>query len=346
MSLEGNQVGKLRLTSWLLGAATTVMAVGGLFVASRAGHGVGYYGGLVFFGFAVLFVMLLIKTHYDLGKEAPSLRQFRALFVTVSGFLIPAVPEVSPRRPTIRKIVAADLRDALARGFADFDAQPSHLIFLCLIYPVVSLILARLTFGYETLPLFFPLLAGFTLVGPLAATGLYELSRRREQGLDFSWWHVFDVLRSPSIRAIVTLGVVLAAIFVAWLAAAQAIFVLVFGNWVPTSIAEFALQVFTTSSGWTLIIVGCGVGFLFALVVFTISVVSIPLLLDRKVGAVTAIRTSAKAVLANPGTMTVWGLIVAGALVIGSLPLFVGLAVVLPVLGHATWHLYCKVVER
>ena len=246
----------------------------------------------------------------------------------------------------IRVIDTADLRDALARGLADFMAQPTHLIILCVIYPVVGLILWRLTAGYDLLPYIFPLVAGFSLVGPLAATGLYELSRRRERGLDFSWWHVFDVLHSPSLPAIVALGFVLAAIFVAWLVAAHVIYLLIFGNWVPASLGEFAREVLTTYSGWALIIVGCGVGFIFAVVAMTISVVSLPMLLDRDVGAVRAVQTSIRAVRANRNTMAIWGVIVAGILVIGSLPIFVGLAIALPVLGHSTWHLYRKIIGR
>ncbi|MBI4183878.1 MAG: DUF2189 domain-containing protein [Proteobacteria bacterium] len=252
----------------------------------------------------------------------------------------------SPAQPVIRTIAVADLKDVLARGFADFMLKPSHLIFLVVIYPVVVLFLARLTAGYEILPLLFPLIAGFTLIGPAVAIGLYELSRRREDGLDTSWGHAFDVLRSPSIGAIAALSAVLMAIFVAWLGAAMVIYDMTFGSAPQASIAEFARQVFTTTSGWTLIIVGCGVGFLFAVVSFTISVVSFPLLLDRDVGAVTAVQTSIRAVLANPKPMAAWGLVVAGTLLIGALPFFVGLAVVLPVLGHATWHLYRKLVER
>ena len=254
--------------------------------------------------------------------------------------------EASPAQPIVRTIGTADLRHALARGLADFNAMPTHLFFLCLIYPVVTFIIARTYAGYEMLPLVFPLLAGYTLIGPLVATGMYELSRRREQGLDISRGHAFDVFRSPSIRAIATLGLVLLAIYFAWLGAALAIYMLNFGSAAPTSIAGFAHQVFTTSSGWALIIVGCGVGFLFAVAVLTISVVSFPMLLDRDVGVMTAVQTSVRAVLANPMTMAIWGLIVAGTLLIGSLPLFAGLAVVLPVLGHSTWHLYRKVVEH
>ena len=249
-------------------------------------------------------------------------------------------------KPNVRRIGTADLIDALAKGLDDFKAMPTHVVFLCLIYPVVLLIFARIYAGYEVLPLVFPLLAGYTLIGPLVATGMYELSRRREEGLDISRGHAFDVFRSPSIGSIATLGVVLMAIYFAWLGAAWAIYEAIFGNAAPTSIEEFARQVFTTPAGWTLIIGGSSAGFLFAVVVLTLSVVSFPLLLDRDVGVMTAMQTSVRAVLANPLTMAIWGLIVAVALLIGSLPLFVGLSVVMPVLGHATWHLYRKVVER
>jgi uncharacterized membrane protein len=250
-----------------------------------------------------------------------------------------------PDQPIVHKIGMADLRDALAKGLADFNAMPTHLVFLCLIYPIVTLIAARTAAGYELLPLVFPFLAGYTLIGPLVAIGMYELSRRREMGLDISRRRAFDVFRFPFIRAIATLGIVQMGICFAWLFAAQVIYERYFGSAVPASIAEFARQVFTTPSGWTLIIVGCGVGFLFAVVVFTLNVVSYPLLLDRDVGVMTAVVTSVRAVIASPITMAMWGLIVAGALVIGSLLFFVGLAVVVPVLGHSTWHLYRKVVE-
>jgi uncharacterized membrane protein len=248
-------------------------------------------------------------------------------------------------RPTVRIIGLRDLKDALARGIADFSAMPTHAVFLCLIYPIVGLLLARLTLGYEVLPLLFPLAAGFALLGPFAAIGLYELSRRREQGLDASWQDAFDVLRSPSRGAIAALGLLLLAIFVIWIAVAQAIYIANFGYEPAASIPDFLHQVFTTPAGRMLIIVGNLVGFLFALTVLTISVVSFPLLLDRDVGAVEAVLTSVRVVAANPVMMAIWGVIVAGLLVIGSLPFFFGLAVVVPVLGHSTWHLYRKVVE-
>ena len=138
----------------------------------------------------------------------------------------------------------------------------------------------------------------------------------------------------------------LMVIFLAWLAIAQWIYQGLFGVLPPDSITQFVRAVITTPEGWKLIVIGNAVGFLFAVAVLMISVVSFPLLLDRDVGAAVAVMTSVRAVAANPLAMAVWGLIVAVALVIGSLPFFIGLAVVMPVLGHATWHLYRKAVER
>ena len=253
--------------------------------------------------------------------------------------------ESNRARPIVRTIGLRDIKNALAEGIADFSAMPSHAVFLCLIYPIVGVLLARLTLGYEVLPLLFPLAAGFTLLGPFAAIGLYELSRRREQGLAASWQDAFDVLRSPSRGAIAALGLLLLTIFVIWIAVAQAIYVAYFGYEPAASIPHFLDQVFTTPAGRMLMIVGNLVGFLFALGVLTISVISFPLLLDRDVGAVEAVLTSVRVVARNPLMMAIWGLIVAALLLIGSLPLFFGLAVVVPVLGHSTWHLYRKVVE-
>jgi uncharacterized membrane protein len=251
----------------------------------------------------------------------------------------------TPVHLTVRTIKPADLKDALVKGIDDFSAMPSHAVFLCLIYPIVGLIAGRLVIGYDVLPLLFPLIAGFALVGPFAAIGLYEMSRRREQGLDISWRHVFDVRYAPSFGPILALGLLLMLIFLIWLAAAQAIYIATFGYQPAASVPGFLHQVLTTTAGWTLIIVGNGVGFLFAVMVLTLSVVSFPLLLDRDVGAAVAVLTSVRVVLANPVTMALWGFIVAALLVIGSIPFLFGLAIVMPVLGHATWHLYRKVVE-
>jgi len=246
--------------------------------------------------------------------------------------------------PTVRSIRLTDLGEVLRKGAADFWAMPTHLFFLGLLYPIVGLVLARLAFGYDVLPLLFPLVAGFALVGPLTALGLYEISRRRELGLEITWKDAFGVFRSPSLPAIAALGLLLLAIFFVWLAVANALYVATFGYVPAASVPDFLNRIFTTPAGWTLIILGNGIGFLFALVVLVISVVSFPLLLDRKVSPAVAILTSLRTVAANPIAMAAWGLVVAALLVLGSLPLFVGLAIVVPILGHATWHLYRKVV--
>jgi uncharacterized membrane protein len=246
--------------------------------------------------------------------------------------------------PQVRRIRVSDLGDALARGIDDFAAFRTDVVFLCLVYPLVGFILARLVFGYQLLPLMFPLASGFALIGPAAAVGLYEMSRRRELGETTGWADAFRVFRAPAFPAILLFGLLLMAIFLIWLNVAIAIYDATLGPEPPVSFPLFIRDVLTTDAGWALILVGCGVGFLFALLVLAISVVSVPLLLDRDVGLAAAIGTSLRAVAANPGTMAAWGLIVAAGLVLGSIPLFLGLIVVMPVLGHATWHLYRRVV--
>jgi uncharacterized membrane protein len=248
-------------------------------------------------------------------------------------------------QPTVRQIKIADVFDALRRGFDDFWEKPSHYVFLCLIYPVIGVILITWTSGGNALQLIYPLITGFALLGPLAALGLYEISRRRELNLDSSWTHALEVRNSPAIPSIIAVGVLLLGLFVAWLLTAQALFNWLYGSDVPTSITAFVSDVLTTERGWTLILLGNAIGFLFALVVLSTTVIAFPLLLDRDVGAYAAIETSARVMIANPVPIVLWGLIVAIALVAGSLPLFVGLAIVIPVLGHSTWHLYRKVVE-
>jgi uncharacterized membrane protein len=247
--------------------------------------------------------------------------------------------------PKINKIGPDDLKDALAKGLEDFKAIPSHLILLLFVYPLVCLVLVRIAAGHTIVQLLFPIVSGFALIGPVAAVGLYEISRRRDKGLDATWKHAFDVIRSPSMRTILELALIQLVIYLVWLPAAQLIYWAIFGAGEPASFVNFIGQVFTTPNGWFLIIVGCGVGALFALAVLTISVVSFPMVIHRDVSARMAIRTSIKAVQENTNTMVMWGVMVVILLGVGSIPLFVGLAVVMPVLGHATWHLYRKVVE-
>ena len=248
--------------------------------------------------------------------------------------------------PAVRRISAADLREVLRQGFADFGAYRTDVIFLCLLYPIVGLVLSRVIWGYGAVPLLFPLVSGFALIAPFFAVGLNEMSRRREAGRNAGWADAFGVATSPALGSIIALGLLLLALFVLWLGAAHIIWLVTLGPEPPVSLQAFARDVLTTPAGWTMAIVGVVVGFFFALAVLVLSVVSFPLLLDRDVGLGTAIATSVAVVRENPGPMTLWGLIIAAGLVLGSIPLLLGLAIVFPVLGHATWHLYRKVLPR
>lgn len=247
-------------------------------------------------------------------------------------------------RPSVRPIGARDLKAALIKGVEDFMAMPTHVLFLVAIYPIAGVIIATVTFENDLIPVLFPLASGFALIGPFAAVGLYELSRRREQGLDVSWAHAYEPLTSRSAGSIVAVGFLLMLIFVAWLVAAMGLYWALYGNETQDSMFTFAREVLTTPRGWMLIVFGNLVGAAFSLVALALSAVSFPLIIDRGTDAGTAIETSVALLRENPRTMITWGLIVAGLLVMGMLPLFVGLALVLPILGHATWHLYRRAV--
>jgi uncharacterized membrane protein len=263
----------------------------------------------------------------------------------MTNFHVVAGPKGVVERPAIRRINVDDLGVALRQGLNDFLSQPSHLVFIGLIYPVVGLLLAFWASNADLLPLLYPLMSGFALIGPLAAIGLYEISRRREAGLDTSWTHVFDVLRSPSLPAIIVLGLSLLVIFVAWLMTANALYNWIFEPPGQVTLQQFLDNVLHTERGHRLIWIGNLVGFVFAAVAFCISAISFPLLLDRDVGAGVAVATSTRAVLENLVPMMIWGLIITAGLVIGFATLFVGLAVIMPILGHATWHLYRRIVQ-
>lgn len=247
--------------------------------------------------------------------------------------------EEAPVSLTIRKIGLADLRDALGKGIEDSLAMPSFHIFLALLYPV-----ALMWFTGYALALLFPLMAGFALIGPFVGIGLYEISRCRELGLDASWVQAFEAARARSISAILLLGLFLLIIFLLWILAAIALYAALFGTAPPKPFTALIALIFGTPQGWELIGYGTAIGFVFAVAAFSISVISFPLLLDRDIGILAAVQTSVRAVLMNPITRAVWGLIVAVLLATGYLLVFVGLAAAVPVLAHASWHLYRKVV--
>jgi uncharacterized membrane protein len=246
--------------------------------------------------------------------------------------------------PTVRKITVADLFDALRAGAEDLGALRDDILFIGIIYPVAGLVLGALAANTDLLPMIFPLASGFAIIGPVAAVGLYEMSRRREQGEDVTWLAGFGVLRSPALGSILALGAVLLALFGLWLGTAYELNLAIMGPKAPPTLRAFSENLFWTREGGTLVAAGVGIGFLYAVAAFAIGVVSFPLLLDRDVRLGSAVSTSIRACLENPGVMFIWGLIVAGSLVLGSIPALVGLIVVVPLLGHASWHLYRRIV--
>lgn len=251
----------------------------------------------------------------------------------------------SAAAPVVNKINYEDLRQSLRRGLHDFSAARTDIVFFFVVYPTIVIFAAAADSRGDFLPLIFPILAGYSILGPLFAIGLYEMSRDRETTGNISWLDIFKVIRSPSLRSIIVLGLILIALFLLWIATAQGLYNLLLGPTPPASALAFLGDVFTTLPGIALMLIGTAVGALFAIAALAISIVSFPLLLDRPVGFGTAIATSLAAVRHNPGPIALWGLIVAGTLLLGALPLFIGLVVVLPVLGHSTWHLYRALVK-
>jgi uncharacterized membrane protein len=260
-------------------------------------------------------------------------------------FATPAEIAAAHGTPVIREIFWPDLVRALKAGVSDFAAARTDVVFLILIYPVAALVIAGVDARHALLPLLFPLASGFALVGPLFAVGLYEMSRQRELTGQERYLDTFLVIRSPQIGEITLMGLILVGLFLLWLAVAQAIFNVTLGSGTDLSMGGFAAAVMTTPAGWAMIAVGTVVGAVFAVGVLAISVVTFPLLLDRHLSLGTAIHTSFLAVQRNPRTLGIWGLVVTAGLILGSIPCLIGLVVVLPVLGHATWHLYRRLVK-
>jgi uncharacterized membrane protein len=250
------------------------------------------------------------------------------------------------RRIPIRKITDEDLRFSLRQGYEDFGDLRGDLFFAGLIYTVIGLAAVVMTTSAPLMPFFFPVVAGVALLGPVAAVGFYELARRRENGEEVHWFNFIDVRKRPSLDDMSMVAGLLLVIFVGWLLAAGALYALIFGWAAPTSIGGFASMVFTTPKGWALIAAGAVVGAIFGWLVLALSVVSLPMLVDCDLSAAEAVSVSWRASHANKREMIRWGLIVTALLVLGSIPLFVGLAFVLPWLGYSTWHLYTRLIDR
>lgn len=251
-----------------------------------------------------------------------------------------------PTKIPVRKISDEDLRASLRLGLDDFREMRGDLVFAGLIYTFIGIAAAVMTTNGPLMPFFFPVVAGVGLLGPVAAVGFYELARRREAGLESGWRHFFDVRKRPAADDMGIVAGLLLAIFALWLIAAGILYVALFGWMTPTSIPGFFVTVFTTPKGWTLILIGLAIGAIFGWAVLAISVASLPMLVDCDLSASEAVSASWRAAHANKAEMIRWGLTVVGLLVLGSIPLFVGLAFVLPWLGYSTWHLYARLIDR
>lgn len=247
-------------------------------------------------------------------------------------------------RPAIRQIAMSDVFAALREGYEDFREKPSHYAFVALIYPIAGALLIGWSAGVELLPMVYPLLTGFALLGPLLALGLMEISRRRELGQPADWSNVLDLLKSPSLPALLMMSAYLVALFMLWLVVSRGLYVSMIGDYPAPSVFAFANGVLDHPNAWAFLLWSNGFGFLLALIALTISIVAFPMILDRDCGAASAVATSVRATVANPVPVAIWGLMVAALLAVGMATLMVGLVVIVPVLGHATWHFYRRLV--
>jgi uncharacterized membrane protein len=245
--------------------------------------------------------------------------------------------------PLVRRITAADVAEALARGLRDFQAAPLYGLLLGGIYAAGGLLIVLLVTALGMVYLAYPLAAGFALIGPFVAVGLYEVSRRREAGAKPTLRDVWSAMVGRSEvgwMAFVTLFV-----FILWMYQVRFLMALFLGlNASFANLQQFITVVLTTNEGLLFLMVGNLIGAALSLILFSLTVVSFPLLLDRDVDFITAMITSVRAVVASPVPMIGWAAVIVVLLIVSSLPFFLGLVVTLPVLGHATWHLYRRIV--
>jgi len=245
--------------------------------------------------------------------------------------------------PVVRRITATDIAEALGQGLRDFQAVPLYGLAFGALFAAGGIVILHSLTAFGMLYLAYPLAAGFALIGPFVAVGLYEVSRRREAGQPISMRGIWSTVKSHG--EIGWMGFVTLFFFVVWMSQVRLLFALLLGLNAPFSNQkEFITVVLTTNEGLLFLAIGNAVGAALSLILFSLTVVSFPLLLDRDVDFVTAMVTSVRAVVTSPLPMIGWAAVIVVLLVVSAVPYFLGLVVTLPVLGHATWHLYRRIV--
>lgn len=241
----------------------------------------------------------------------------------------------------VQDLKLADLGAALAAGWGDFRAHPVFGLFFAAIYVGAGMFLYFALFTRGEVAWLVPAAAGFPLLAPFAAVGLYEVSRRREAGLPMSWKSILGSLRGHGDEQILSMGVIVFVAFGFWIMLAHGIFAIFLAE---SGIGAEPLEVLRSDAGIMMLAVGSFVGALLALAFYAITVISLPMLVDREVDFLTAIIVSLATVRSNTFVLFTWAILIAISLFVAMLPLFLGLLVILPVLGHATWHLYRRAV--
>ncbi len=245
--------------------------------------------------------------------------------------------------PVVRPIAAADIAEAVAKGLRDFQAEPLYGLAFGTLYATGGIVILLCLTAFGMVYLAYPLAAGFALIGPFIAVGLYEVSRRREAGQPITWPDIWSTVTSRS--EIGWMAFVTLFIFVIWMYQVRLLIALLIGlNASFSSLHEFITVVLSTNEGLIFLAVGNMVGAALSLILFSLTVVSFPLLLDREVDFITAMITSVRSVVTSPLPMIGWAAVIVILLIVSALPYFLGLVVTLPVLGHATWHLYRRIV--
>ncbi|TCD15507.1 DUF2189 domain-containing protein [Oricola cellulosilytica] len=247
--------------------------------------------------------------------------------------------------PQVQTVTAADLRDALRLGIGDFLKAPLFGLFFGGIYALGGILIALSLTIWNVPWMIYPVAIGFPLIGPFVAVGLYQVSRRLEAGQPLDWRDVLGVVWLQRQRELAWMAFVMLFVFWVWMYQVRLLIAIILSRASFSSLDRFLSIVFTTPEGWTFLVVGHLVGAFLAIVLFSVTVISIPLLLDRESDFVTAMITSVKTVFENPVPMIGWGLIVTVAVLASAVPFFLGFLVSLPILGHTTWHLYRKSIK-